>query len=560
MNSHEVQEPILNKPFEEPQEYWFIKEGEPPEKRHGRRPAIVFPPRDQKDEWTTGDGILARSKDYENAYELVLANRIRQKVKEWRADGYPGVTRTTKEILDWWTRDGRDDTKRLFFAQREAAETIIFLKEARADYLQGINVPREELSEERVKAGYAGFARYALKMATGSGKTTVMGMLAAWSILNKVNDRSNATYSDVILVCCPNVTIRDRLKELDPELGEASIYRTRDLVPPHLMPLLTQGKILITNWHVFEPQTMQSGGVSARVIKAGVPVTVREWVYIGQKSTTARGKRYLSQKDYEKQVAAGILSVKGEEHDDDGTLHRAQVESVKYIESDTALINRVLGREIGGKQNILVMNDEAHHAYRIRRDDGNGDDDEEESEEFYKEATVWIEAIHPDTSQGEAAEIPRYETSRGPGSTGEVSFWTSRDVREVLHSHLNYVVADTKKWEQSAAYFIDRHSDVSSFVKNAGLGFAIPYLHNGQMHDYMPDFIVKYNGDGHRFLILETKGYDPLEEVKRAAAERWVSAVNAEGSYGKWAYRIARKPTDVDSVIVHSHQSGTERL
>src|SRR5487761_151573 len=1040
MNSHEVEQPILNSPFEPPQEYWFIKEGERPERRKGRRPAIVFPPRDQKEEWTTGDGVLARSKDYENAYELALANRMRQKVSEWRAAGFPGVTRTTKEILEWWTRDGRDDTKRLFFAQLEAAETIIFLKEARADYLQGINVPREEPSDERIEAGYVGFSRYALKMATGSGKTTVMGMLAAWSILNKVNDRSNATYSDVVLVCCPNVTIRDRLKELDPELGEASIYRTRDLVPAHLMPLLTQGKILITNWHIFEPQTMQAGGVSARVIKAGVPVTVREWVYIGQKTTTARGKRYLSQKDYEKQVGAGILTIKEEERDDDGALHRVQVESRKHIESDASLINRVLGREIGGKQNILVMNDEAHHAYRIRRDEGNGDDDEEESEEFYKEATVWIEgldrvqkqrginfcvdlsatpyflgrvgqetnkpfpwvvsdfglvdaiesglvkipqlairdttgkefpeylniwrwlmekltpaekggtkaspkseavlkwahtpiamlggeweklredmaaqkndprppvfivvckntkiakvvydwlgedkapsgippakldgfrnrdgqlntirvdskvvnetdtgeakndesrwmrltldtvgkrqwpedkqgrpiyptdfqelakklkrpshppgrdvrcivsvgmltegwdcntvthiiglrpfmsqllceqvvgrglrrasyalgeddrfseeiatvlgvpfevvpfkanaqvapaervrrhhvhalperanlvirfprvegytqairnrvsvdwqtvstlrlepgkippevemkalsitntgrpslsgpgrideanlrefrakrriqelvfdcakqltrdystqrtctvpahvlfpqivtivgryvsekvqaeapadkkdlflspywgwlierlieAIHPDTSQGEAAEIPRYETSRGPGSTEEVSFWTSRDVREVLRSHLNYVVADTKKWEQSAAYFIDRHPDVYSFVKNAGLGFAIPYLHNGQMHDYMPDFIIKLKSFGETYLVLETKGYDPLEEVKRAAAERWVSAVNAEGSYGNWGCCIVRKPTDVNIAITKNGSS-----
>src|SRR5487761_212433 len=301
MNSHEVEQPILNSPFEPPQEYWFIKEGERPERRKGRRPAIVFPPRDQKEEWTTGDGVLARSKDYENAYELALANRMRQKVSEWRAAGFPGVTRTTKEILEWWTRDGRDDTKRLFFAQLEAAETIIFLKEARADYLQGINVPREEPSDERIEAGYVGFSRYALKMATGSGKTTVMGMLAAWSILNKVNDRSNATYSDVVLVCCPNVTIRDRLKELDPELGEASIYRTRDLVPAH---------------------TMQAGGVSARVIKAGVPVTVREWIYIGQKTTTARGKRYLSRTGFEKLVGAGILTIKDEEHDDAGALHR----------------------------------------------------------------------------------------------------------------------------------------------------------------------------------------------------------------------------------------------
>ena len=76
-----------------------------------------------------------------------------------------------------------------------------------------------------------GFVRYACKMATGSGKTTVMGMLAAWSILNKINDRSDARFSNVVFVVCPNITIRDRLQELDPKRGAASLYRSRDLVP-----------------------------------------------------------------------------------------------------------------------------------------------------------------------------------------------------------------------------------------------------------------------------------------------------------------------------------------
>ena len=137
------------------------------------------------------------------------------------------------------------------------------MTEARNDFLQGIDIPRDEPGEEKKADGYQGFLRYACKMATGSGKTTVMGMLAAWSILNKVNNRNDARFSDVVLVVCPNVTIRDRLRELDPNEGEASIYRTRDLVPAHLMPLLTQGRVLITNWHVFEPQSVQTGGVSA---------------------------------------------------------------------------------------------------------------------------------------------------------------------------------------------------------------------------------------------------------------------------------------------------------
>ncbi|HZI56664.1 MAG TPA: DEAD/DEAH box helicase family protein [Verrucomicrobiae bacterium] len=199
-----------------------------------------------------------------------LVNIIRERLEAWEKAGYPGVTRTTLELIQWWTRDGRE--KRLFFAQLEAALTVIFLKEARADLLQGIAIPRDEPSEDRHAEGFTGFQRYACKMATGSGKTTVMGMLTSWSILNKINNHSDARFSDVVLVVCPNVTIRDRLNELDPERGEASIYRTRDLVPSHLMPRLMQGKVVVTNWHVLEPHTMQVGGVSAKVSKAGVPV------------------------------------------------------------------------------------------------------------------------------------------------------------------------------------------------------------------------------------------------------------------------------------------------
>lgn len=85
-----------------------------------------------------------------------------------------------------------------------------------------------------------------------------------------------------------------------------------------------------------------------------------------------------------------------------------------------------------------------------------------------------VEAIRPDTSQGEAPEVPRY-ANRGPGSPTEVDFRTSREPREVIHSHLNYVVVDTTLWEQSAAYYIDTHPMTEAFVQNAGLGFSIPY-------------------------------------------------------------------------------------
>src|SRR5216684_1199339 len=390
MPDYEVPEPILNSPYDEPGEHWNIEEGASPERRPGRRPAGYFY-RDPKA--PPGDDEHAARGTWQ---ELKLVNLVRERVKQWRSQGYPGVTRTTLDLLNYWRREGRQH--RLFFAQLEAAEAIIFLNEARADFRQGVEVPLDEPSDEGKEKGLKSFRRYACKMATGGGKTTVMGMLAAWSILNKVNDRSDGRFSDTVLIVCPNVTIRNRLGELHPEDGEASLYRQRDLVPEHLMADLTKGRVIVTNWHVFEPQTVQSGGMSSKVIKAGVRVRVEETITIGAKTTTARGRRYLTPDELERQVAAGLVKVLSEEKDKEGNLKRVRIESVKYVESDTALVNRVLGREVGGKQNILVFNDEAHHAYRIRKpelDESEEDlfGEEEDTEEFFKEATVWVDGL-----------------------------------------------------------------------------------------------------------------------------------------------------------------------
>ena len=115
-------------------------------------------------------------------------------------------------------------------------------------------------------------------------------------------------------------------------------------------------------------------------------------------------------------------------------------------------------------------------------------------------------------------------------------------------------MADTAKWEQQAAYIIDTHTGVDAFVKNAGLGFAIPYIHNGQAHDYVPDFIVRLRTEPPTHLVLETKGFDDLADVKSAAAQRWVAAVNGDGRMGVWRYEIARKVDDVRRVLDESRQ------
>src|SRR5207247_1288372 len=129
VSNFEVPNPILNSPFEEPKEHWWILEGQPAERRQGRRPALYFY-REPGREGERG-GI---------AIEIKPVNRIRERVKAWRSSGYAGVTRTTLELLQWWQREGRE--RRLFFAQIEAVETIIFLVEARADFRQGVEIPR----------------------------------------------------------------------------------------------------------------------------------------------------------------------------------------------------------------------------------------------------------------------------------------------------------------------------------------------------------------------------------------------------------------------------------
>ena len=160
-----------------------------------------------------------------------------------------------------------------------------------------------------------------------------------------------------------------------------------------------------------------------------------------------------------------------------------------------------------------------------------------------------VAAIRPDDTAGENVELPRVEQGREPGSTMEVDFETRREPYPVVKSHVNAVVPDTDKWEQSAAYRLDTHELVHSFVKNAGLGFAIPYLHNGEHHEYLPDFIIRLAGDEERYLILETKGYDPLQEVKTQAAQRWIRAVTAGGDFGSWDYAVVSEMSKIGDAV-----------
>ena len=121
----EVPQPILNGPFDAPAEHWLLQEGEPPQRVQGRRPSGYWyrDPRRNVQDAGGSRGVWR---------EMTLVNAVRARVDEWRRADRPGITRTTAELLAWWERDGR--YPRLFFAQREAVETIIFLTEARPDF------------------------------------------------------------------------------------------------------------------------------------------------------------------------------------------------------------------------------------------------------------------------------------------------------------------------------------------------------------------------------------------------------------------------------------------
>jgi len=387
-----VAEPIINSPYDEPRHHWLIREGLPPEKREGRRLASYFfrvPEHAARGRRNDGTPQVVMFEEVSKGEEQLLdiANLLRQRVKEWREKRqYEGVTRVTRELLELWNSRARKEP--MFFAQKEAAETVIFLVEGPADLRQGVRVPLDEPESDARAEGYKAFLRYAVKMATGSGKTTVMGMLAAWSILNKVADSKAAEYADTVLIVCPNVTIRDRLKELDPALDEASLYRTRELVPLHRMSELRQGDVIITNWHVLERRELgHVNGQSARVVKRGVPVERERRIRLGG------GKDGLTESDVRHAAALGAYVIADEIRDRQGNLTAFRVTQTTHVESEAAFVKRILGARRGRGSAILVMNDEAHHAYRRASVKPEFVLDDETSEMDAREATVWIEGL-----------------------------------------------------------------------------------------------------------------------------------------------------------------------
>ena len=135
------------------------------------------------------------------------------------------------------------------------------------------------------------------------------------------------------------------------------------------------------------------------------------------------------------------------------------------------------------------------------------------------------------------------------GDTDGVRFLTRKPVYETRKSEISHVVLDGiggNTWEQLVASQLELDDDVAAYVKNDRLGFAIPYVHKGRTHSYLPDFLVRLArrpGDVERHLIVEVSGGQKSTHAPGSVAEKadtarnsWCASVNNHGGYGRWGY------------------------
>lgn len=336
-----IENPIINSPFEEPKRHFrFSDDGITNEIVETRRASSYFVPI-ARPRRRGGQVQLSFDTNWteDRIKENDFINRVRARVSAWRQshyNNYREVTKTTKRLLEHWTSDKRES--KLFFCQVEALETIIYVTEVAKKY--GDVWIENELRRANETANPLLY-RLALKMATGSGKTVVMAMLIAWHTLNKIANSQDTRFADAFLIITPGITIRDRLRVLLPNDPQSYYKQTeRDIVPLDLLEELNQAKIIITNYHSF---------------------MLREY------SNAARFTKRLLTKG----------------------------EASPFTETPDQMVRRVC-RELRGKKNIIVINDEAHHCYR-RRPEGETEElkgiDLRDAERRDEEARIWISGI-----------------------------------------------------------------------------------------------------------------------------------------------------------------------
>lgn len=332
-----IENPVINSPFEEPQQHFrFDDDGITDEIVNRRRKSSYFTPI-PKPKKQGGQQLALFENEWtkEREQENELINQIRSRIELWRKQKYPYITSTTRRLLDYWQNAERE--KKLFFCQVEALETAIYLTEAaRKSGDQWIENQLNAASDE----ANPGIFRVAFKMATGTGKTVVMAMLIAWQALNKLANPRDKRFTDAFLIVTPGITIRDRLRVLLPNDVD-NYYRQRDILSSRDIERLQQASIVITNYHAF---------------------LLRETVSAGRLT---------------KEILTG------------------DKDKSPFTETPAQMVRRVC-REFGNKQGIIVINDEAHHCYR-RKADGERvrlkGSERREAEKRDEWARVWISGI-----------------------------------------------------------------------------------------------------------------------------------------------------------------------
>lgn len=346
------EKPILNSPYAYPSRHWELDaQGQPTQRitESRRRAEFITPiPKPKKRKggaaqqsivFDEGLGLSTAAQQYD---PTPIINELRGQVDQWRMlpESAWQVTPETARLLKHW-RHHPFSSIRPFFCQVEAVETAIWLTEVAPKmgprgrrFLDHLASANQDANPELM--------RLALKLATGAGKTTVMAMLIAWQTVNAARRQGSKTFTRGFLVVTPGITIRDRLRVLQPSDPD-SYYASREIVPHDMLEDIKKAKIVITNYHAFKPR---------------------------ERMELSKGGRLL--------------------------LQGRRGEALETLETDGQMLQRVMP-ELMGLKNILVLNDEAHHCYRERPrsedDEALTGDERKEAEENNEAARLWISGL-----------------------------------------------------------------------------------------------------------------------------------------------------------------------
>lgn len=348
MDNQFFEKPILNSPYDYPARHWELDHGQPTGQisEVRRRADFITPiPKPKKKKGSSGElfnedmGLSSSGQKYD---PISIINEIRTHVDRWRKLPPSAwmVTPETARLLQHWRHHNFQDV-RPFFCQVEAVETAIWLTEVApkmgkqtAHLLASVEGASQEANP--------GLLRVALKLATGAGKTTVMAMLIAWQTVNAVRQPSSKKFTRGFLVVAPGLTIKDRLRVLQPNDPD-SYYQKREIVPADMLEDLQRAKIVIRNYHAFK---------------------------LRERLELASGTRAL------------LKGRTGEE--------------MQTLETEGQMLQRVIP-DLMGMKNIIVLNDEAHHCYREKPLDPDDEDlkgdEKKEADENNEAARLWISGL-----------------------------------------------------------------------------------------------------------------------------------------------------------------------